>query len=100
MVPTRLPSAFRDILCGALTTLRSPFSGGRVTLLYRSPNVVIDRFEWHATVEMHNGRIRRKMLWRPLSTKPQICGSRFASGKAASRFGKNLTRRSDRSNCT
>ena len=41
-----------------------------MTLLYRSPNVVIDRFEWHATVEVHFGRIRRKMLWRPLSTKP------------------------------
>lgn len=39
-------------------------------MLYRSPNVVIDRHEWHVTVETRAGKIRRYWRFRPLSTKP------------------------------
>ena len=36
-----------------------------MTILYRTPNVVIDRFEWHAAVEMYHGRVARYFRFRP-----------------------------------
>jgi hypothetical protein len=42
-----------------------------MSLLYRTPNVVIDRFEWQCSVELREkGRIRRYYRFRPLSVKP------------------------------
>jgi hypothetical protein len=43
-----------------------------MTLLYRTPNLVIDEFEFHASVELRDGRIGKHFRWRPLSTKPQM----------------------------
>lgn len=42
-----------------------------MTTLYRSPNIVIDGFEWHLAVELRNGRPRRFTRWRPLG-KPAM----------------------------
>jgi hypothetical protein len=36
-----------------------------MTLLYRSPNVVIGAHEWYGAVEIHQGRITRAFRWRP-----------------------------------
>lgn len=44
--------------------------GCEVTTLYRTPNVVIDEFEFHMTVEVRKGRVGRHTRWRLLSTKP------------------------------
>lgn len=41
-----------------------------MTLLYRTPNVVIDRHEWHCSVELRGGKVRKYWRFRPLSTKP------------------------------
>lgn len=36
-------------------------------LLYRTPNLVIDRFEFHATVNLRAGRVSRRFYFRPLT---------------------------------
>lgn len=42
-----------------------------MSLLYRTPNVIIDRFEWHCSVELREkGRVRRYYRFRPLSLTP------------------------------
>ena len=38
-----------------------------MTILYRSPNVVIAAHEWHASVEMYHGRVARYCRFRPNS---------------------------------
>jgi hypothetical protein len=38
-----------------------------MTTLYRTPNIVIDEFEWHASVETKDGRVYRRFKFRPLS---------------------------------
>jgi hypothetical protein len=69
-----------------------------VTTLYRTPNVIIDAHEWHASVETKNGRVYRRFKFRPLShyirremwlpitswtgRKPKGIGKRFAAFKA------------------
>lgn len=40
-----------------------------MTTLYRSPDVIIDRHEWHLIVKRHNGRTFKRFFWRPLSLK-------------------------------
>lgn len=41
-----------------------------MTTLYRSPDVLIDAFEWHLLVYKRKGRINTAHRWRPLSNKP------------------------------
>ncbi len=37
------------------------------TLLYRSPNVIVDAHEWHVAAKLHRGnRITIGYYWRPL----------------------------------
>jgi hypothetical protein len=38
-----------------------------MTILYRTPNIVINEFEWHATVEVRFRRVMRCFRFRPLS---------------------------------
>lgn len=38
-------------------------------LLYRSPNVIINRHEWHAAVLLRKGRVSLVYRWRPLSLR-------------------------------
>ena len=35
-----------------------------MTLLYRTPNVSLAGFEFHATVESHHGQVARHYRWR------------------------------------
>lgn len=39
-----------------------------MTTLYRSPNIIVDKHEWHVRVDMFNGRSARQYFFRPLST--------------------------------
>lgn len=41
-----------------------------MTTLYRTPNIVIDQHEWHASVETKGGRVYRRFKFRPLSVRP------------------------------
>lgn len=41
-----------------------------MTILYRTPNIVVDDFEFYALVEVRKGRPRRHFYLRPLSEKP------------------------------
>jgi len=43
------------------------------TLLYRSPDVVINEFQWHLVVEARNGKACRFLRWRPAG-KPGTVG--------------------------
>lgn len=36
-----------------------------MTTLYRTPNIVIGAFEWHAAVRQKDGRISRNFYFRP-----------------------------------
>lgn len=44
-------------------------------ILYRTPNVVIEDAEWHASVELRDGRVRRhfrfrrsdREMWQPIA---------------------------------
>lgn len=45
--------------------------GGVVTTLYRTPNVIIDRHEWHVAVVKHYGRASVRYCWRPLSARAE-----------------------------
>jgi hypothetical protein len=38
-----------------------------MTTLYRTPNIIIDAHEWHATVRYKAGRTLLQYRWRPLS---------------------------------
>jgi len=40
-----------------------------MTTLYRTPNLVIDRHEWHAAVLLNCGRVSLVYRWRPLCLK-------------------------------
>ena len=40
-----------------------------MTTLYRSPNVIIDRHEWHAVVYLRRERAILTYHWRPLTGK-------------------------------
>lgn len=40
-----------------------------MTTLYRTPNIIIDAHEWHATVRLRDGRISLAYRWRPLSAR-------------------------------
>lgn len=40
-----------------------------MTTLYRSPNVIVDRHEWHLVVRRKGGRTFKRFYWRPLSDK-------------------------------
>lgn len=41
-----------------------------MSTIYRTPNIVIDEFEFHIAVEYRDGRTRRFMRYRPLSLRP------------------------------
>ncbi|XUM19789.1 hypothetical protein ACRAVF_19170 [Bradyrhizobium oligotrophicum S58] len=41
-----------------------------MTILYRSPDVIIGEHEWHMIVRDINGRVYTMTHWRPLSAKP------------------------------
>lgn len=41
-----------------------------MTILYRTPNLILADHEWHAAVEMHHGRIARYFRFRP-NTSPK-----------------------------
>lgn len=40
-----------------------------MTTLYRTPNLIIDAHEWHATVRIKAGRVLLQYRWRPLSAR-------------------------------
>jgi len=40
-----------------------------MTILYRSPTVILDAHEWHVAVEKQAGRVTAIYRWRPLSLK-------------------------------
>lgn len=42
-----------------------------MTTLYRSPNVILDRHEWHAVVYLRRGRSVLTYQWRPLSARSE-----------------------------
>ena len=41
-----------------------------MTTLYRTPNVIVDRHEWHSVVYLRRGRPVLTYKWRPLSDRP------------------------------
>jgi hypothetical protein len=48
-----------------------------VTLLYRTPNIVMAGADWHATIEWRNGKARKHFrfrlsgqMWQPLAEWP------------------------------
>jgi hypothetical protein len=43
-----------------------------MSILYRTPNIVIDEFEFHIAVELRAGRVRRHTRYRPLSDKDEM----------------------------
>lgn len=42
-----------------------------MTTLYRTPNIIIDRCEWHVAVVKHYGKTAVRYCWRPLSTRAE-----------------------------
>lgn len=42
-----------------------------MTTLYRTPNLIIDRHEWHAAVVKHYGKTTLRYFWRPLSARAE-----------------------------
>lgn len=40
-----------------------------MTTLYRTPDIIIDKHEWHVAVVRHCGRTTVRYYWRPLSTR-------------------------------
>jgi hypothetical protein len=42
-----------------------------MTTLYRTPNVIIDRHEWHIAVVKHYGKTTLRYCWRPLSQRAE-----------------------------
>lgn len=42
-----------------------------MTILYRTPNVIVDRHEWHAVVFLRAGRTLLTYKWRPLSLRAE-----------------------------
>lgn len=44
-----------------------------MSTLYRTPNIVIDEFEFHMSVELReDSRVRRYLRWRPLARRNQV----------------------------
>ncbi len=41
-----------------------------MTLIYRSPNIIVEKFEWYAAVRRHNGHVGRYYYFRPLAVRP------------------------------
>ena len=67
-----------------------------MTTIYRTPNLAIDEFEFHISLELFKGRVRRHTRWRllidrhknpwePIATfvghKPKALAKRFAPFK-------------------
>lgn len=54
-----------------------------MTTLYRTPNVIVDRHEWHAVVRLKHGRVLLQYRWRPLSvrTYPWSCVTKWQGTK-------------------
>jgi hypothetical protein len=40
-----------------------------MTTLYRTPNIIVDKHEWHVAVVKHYGKTVVRYCWRPLSTR-------------------------------
>ena len=36
-------------------------------ILYRTPDIIIDEFEFHISIEVRDGRVRKFTRWRPRS---------------------------------
>jgi hypothetical protein len=50
-------------------------------VLYRSPDIVIDEFEFHISLEVRDGRVRRFTRWRPASSTKRVAWRPIADFK-------------------
>ena len=50
-------------------------------ILYRPPDIIIDEFEFHISIEVRDGRVRKFTRWRPLSATKRFAWQPIADFK-------------------
>lgn len=50
-------------------------------ILYRTPDIIIDEFEFHISIEIRDGRVRKFTRWRLVSPKKRLAWQPIAEFK-------------------